>query len=80
MSLVTIFTFVTDCKYQTSKNFKMLKIVYLTKKNKLSNNSYTTESDFCMRICCGPDRGFQMHIVDNTGKVSSSLIILNYIQ
>jgi len=26
------------------------------------------ESDFCMRICCGPDRGFMMHILDNTGK------------
>jgi len=26
------------------------------------------ESDFCMRICCGPNRGFMMHIVDNTGK------------
>jgi len=26
------------------------------------------ESDFCMRVCCGPERGFQMHILDNTGK------------
>jgi len=26
------------------------------------------ESDLCMRLCCGPARGFLMHIVDNTGK------------
>ena len=23
------------------------------------------ETDACMRICCGPQRSFQMHIVDN---------------
>jgi len=26
------------------------------------------ESGLCMRLCCGPARGFMMHIVDNTGK------------
>ena len=24
----------------------------------------------CMRQCCGPNRGFMMHITDNTGQVS----------
>ena len=28
------------------------------------------ESDSCMRQCCGPQRGFTMHITDNFGQVS----------
>jgi len=39
-------------------------------KNSVGQQCYFAyeESDFCMRICCGPARGFMMHIVDNTGK------------
>ena len=31
------------------------------------------ESDVCMRQCCGPGRGFTMHITDNLGQVCSLL-------
>nr|XP_039271271.1 phospholipid scramblase 1-like [Styela clava] len=39
-------------------------------KNSLGQQCYFAyeESDLCMRLCCGNMRGFQMHIVDNTGK------------
>uniref|UniRef100_F7A786 Phospholipid scramblase n=2 Tax=Ciona intestinalis TaxID=7719 RepID=F7A786_CIOIN len=38
-------------------------------KNALGQQCYYAyeESDFCMRVCCGPHRGFMMHIVDNAG-------------
>ncbi|XP_077998867.1 phospholipid scramblase 1-like [Glandiceps talaboti] len=37
-------------------------------KNSMGQQVYFAgeESDLCMRQCCGPARGFQMHIVDNT--------------
>ncbi|XP_071479849.1 phospholipid scramblase 1-like [Diadema antillarum] len=37
-------------------------------KNSLGQQVYfaVEESDFCMRQCCGPGRGFTMHIMDNT--------------
>jgi len=35
-------------------------------------NYYTAESDACMRQCCGPQRGFTMHITDNFGQVSNA--------
>jgi len=37
---------------------------------------YTAESDSCMRQCCGPQRGFTMHITDNFGQVSHVNVIL----
>ncbi|EPB68051.1 Scramblase [Ancylostoma ceylanicum] len=27
------------------------------------------ESDCCERVCCGPNRGFTIHIVDNYGRI-----------
>jgi len=38
-------------------------------KNSLGQQCYYAyeETDLCMRICCGPRRGFQFHIVDNLG-------------
>ncbi|RCN41094.1 Scramblase [Ancylostoma caninum] len=30
------------------------------------------DSDCCERICCGPNRGFTLHIVDNFGRVRKS--------
>ncbi|XP_013384452.1 phospholipid scramblase 2 isoform X1 [Lingula anatina] len=39
-------------------------------KNSLGQQVYfaAEESDMCMRQCCGPGRGFQMHITDNMGQ------------
>ena len=41
-------------------------------KNSMGQQVYfaAEESDTCHRQCCGADRGFTMHITDNTGKVS----------
>ena len=32
---------------------------------------WCSESDMCMRQCCGPSRGFVMHITNNFGQVST---------
>nr|XP_002131402.1 phospholipid scramblase 1-like [Ciona intestinalis] len=39
-------------------------------KNALGQQCYYAyeESELCMRICCGPGRGFIMHVVDNAGR------------
>ncbi|CAH1776138.1 unnamed protein product, partial [Owenia fusiformis] len=39
-------------------------------KNSLGQQVYfaNEESDMCMRQCCGPQRGFTMHITDNLGQ------------
>ncbi|RUS70524.1 hypothetical protein EGW08_021712, partial [Elysia chlorotica] len=36
--------------------------------NSMNQQAYWAfeESDFCHRICCGPERGFIMHITDNS--------------
>ncbi len=41
-------------------------------KNTLGQQVYYAmeDSDLCMRQCCGPTRGFIMHITDNMGQVS----------
>ncbi|KAL5021054.1 hypothetical protein ScPMuIL_000209 [Solemya velum] len=38
--------------------------------NSMGQQVYTAteESDMCMRQCCGPSRGFMMHITDNNGQ------------
>jgi len=43
-------------------------------KNSLGQQVYKAkeESSFCSRQCCGPNRGFRMHITDNTGRKSSN--------
>ena len=40
-------------------------------KNSMGQQIYfaAEESGFCTRQCCGPHRGFIMHIADNTGRV-----------
>lgn len=42
-------------------------------KNSLGQQVFfaSEESDTCHRQCCGPGRGFIMHITDNLGQVSS---------
>lgn len=37
--------------------------------NKAGQNCYHPyeDSNICMRLCCGPNRGFLMHIADNSG-------------
>lgn len=37
--------------------------------------SYFSESECCNRICCGPNRGFQMHITMNDGRVRNILVL-----
>nr|CAB3264958.1 phospholipid scramblase 1-like [Phallusia mammillata] len=39
-------------------------------KNSVGQQCYFAheESELCMRICCGPQRGFLMHITDNAGR------------
>jgi len=38
----------------------------------------TAESDACMRQCCGPQRGFTMHIIDNFGQVNIIAIFISF--
>ena len=33
------------------------------------------ESDLCMRQCCGPARGFIIHITDNAGQVRTEVVL-----
>jgi hypothetical protein len=41
-------------------------------KQSIQSDFYTSESDACMRQCCGPSRSFVMHITDNLGRVSEA--------
>ena len=45
-------------------------------KNSVGQQVYfaAEESDTCHRQCCGPARGFVMHITDNLGQVSRQYI------
>ena len=38
-----------------------------------------SESDLCMRQCCGPSRGFIMHITDNYGQVTHTHLLTVFI-
>ena len=60
------------------KNMKKFISTFLQKKQKCNNKLNCKnvskfvflESGFCMRYCCGKNRGFLMHITDNSKQVS----------
>ena len=43
------------------------------------NVNYLTDTPLCMRLCCGPNRGFTIHMTDNFGQVSIITVIINII-